>query len=280
MWDRRTIKEKGKAAYRANRFMCIIAALILAFASGAGGVSIPSSTMTFNDHNGRQHENVIIDDQNEHAPNTDKEEDGFPIITPTAQSDPSDVMALLIVGSIVLVVVVIAVAIGFAISALLLNPLLVGARKFFIDNATNPSTGLDGSNIGVGFSNLWSKVVLSMFSTQIFVFLWSLLFVIPGIVKAYEWRMVSYIVSETPDISGKEARDISSAMMDGNKWDAFVLDLSFLGWQILGLFTFGILNLVFTNPYKAATDAELYLTLSGRATQIVLPEAPSVTFEV
>jgi uncharacterized membrane protein len=118
------------------------------------------------------------------------------------------------------------------------------------------------------------KVVGSMFSTDIFTLLWSMLFIIPGVYKSYCWRMVPYIVSENPTISGKEARAISTKMMDGSKWAAFVLDLSFLGWIILGVFTLGILNLVFTNPYIYATDAELYLTLSDRPTESADSTAP------
>ena len=72
-----------------------------------------------------------------------------------------------------------------------------------------------------------------MFLKGLFQGLWSLLFVIPGIIKSYEYRMIPYILSENPNISRKRAFEISKQMMKGNKWDTFVLDLSFIGWQIL-----------------------------------------------
>jgi len=90
---------------------------------------------------------------------------------------------------------------------------------------------------------------------------WSLLFIIPGIVKSYSYRMVPYILAENDEISGKEAIELSMQMMNGHKWNTFVLDLSFLGWQILSAFTLGILSVFYVAPYIHATDAELYKTL-------------------
>ena len=90
------------------------------------------------------------------------------------------------------------------------------------------------------------------------MFLWSLLCVVPGIVKAYSYRMVPYIIAESPDMDQREAFRLSRSMMDGNKWRVFVYDLSFIGWEILNAFTFGFLGLFYVNPYKATADAELY----------------------
>ena len=176
-------------------------------------------------------------------------------------------------------------AFGMAIGVFLLNPLHVGLRKFFIDNATDQTTGLNRNNIGVAFNENYMKVVGSMFTTSIFTFLWCLLLIVPGLYKAYCWRLVPYIISENPTITGAEAREQSAMMMNGNKWDSFVLDLSFLGWKILGAFTLGIFNIVFTNPYQAATNAELYLTLSGRPSEFAAPaefreeDVPEVVIE-
>ncbi|MBQ6583447.1 MAG: DUF975 family protein [Mogibacterium sp.] len=82
-----------------------------------------------------------------------------------------------------------------------------------------------------------------------------------GIIKAYAWRFVPYILAEKPDIDQKEARELSAAMMNGHKWNAFVYDLSFIGWIFLGVLTLGLLNLFYVNPYKGASDAELYLAI-------------------
>ena len=95
----------------------------------------------------------------------------------------------------------------------------------------------------------------------LFTVLWSLLFIIPGIVKGYEYMMIPYLLAENPDMSREETFAKSKAMTTGNKWDAFVLDLSFLGWLILGSITFNILNVFYVYPYQYLTRAELYRTL-------------------
>ena len=96
---------------------------------------------------------------------------------------------------------------------------------------------------------------------DLFTYLWSLLFVIPGIIKGYEYRMIPYILAENPGIDYREAFAASKQMMDGNKWKAFVLDLSFFGWNFLSIFTCGILAIFYVMPYIYMTNAELYVAL-------------------
>lgn len=270
-WDRKELKAKGKAAYKANRMTCIIAALLLMLVTGgfSAGSSVGSSWNTINNStNNEPTYDYEYDYDDISGGMTDLGvEDPF-----TEAPSPSSLIAPAIIAA-VMVVVLIAAAFGAAIGIFLLNPLQVGLRKFFRDNAGNPSTGLDRTNVGMAFhDSSYMKIVGSMFTTGLFTFFWALLMIIPGIYKAYCWRLVPYIISEDPSITGKEARARSAEMMYGSKWASFVLDLSFLGWKLLGLLTLGILNLVFTNPYQAATDAELYLALSGGGTE-VKPEA-------
>ena len=75
--------------------------------------------------------------------------------------------------------------------------------------------------------------------------------------------MIPYLLAENPELTEEEVFRLTKRMMDEHKLEAFVLDLSFLGWALLGALTLGILNLIFTNPYKAATDAELFRWLNG-----------------
>ena len=103
---------------------------------------------------------------------------------------------------------------------------------------------------------------MTMFMMNLKIFLWSLLFIIPGIIKAYEYRMVPYILAEHPEMSYSEVLEASSRMMDGQKMNAFILDLSFIGWEILSSITAGIVGIFWVNPYYYSTDAELYLELS------------------
>ena len=137
------------------------------------------------------------------------------------------------------------------------NLLKMGGYRFFILNQTaQPGIGtlLDGFRSGH---------YLTMFLRDLFTTLWSLLLVVPGIVKHYEYLMVPYIIAENPAMDYKEAFQISKQMMDGNKWDAFVLDLSFIGWTLLGVCTFGILLVFYVEPYIYLTRAELYHALKN-----------------
>lgn len=136
------------------------------------------------------------------------------------------------------------------------NALLVGGSRFFVLNQTDtPKVG----TLGYVFkSGNFSNVVIVMFMRDLFTFLWSLLFFVPGVIKFYEYRMVPYILAENPAMPREEAFLISKRMMTGQKWNTFVLDLSFIGWIILSAMTGGILGIFYVEPYRQATIAELY----------------------
>ena len=105
---------------------------------------------------------------------------------------------------------------------------------------------------------------MTMFLKTIYLALWSLLFIVPGVIKGYEYAMVPYLLLDHPEMSRQEIFAESKRMMMGNKWDAFVLDLSFIGWNLLGACTFGILTILYVNPYQYYTEAELYHVLRDR----------------
>ena len=98
------------------------------------------------------------------------------------------------------------------------------------------------------------------FLSTIFTFLWSLLFVIPGIVAAYRYSMATYILAENPNMQATEAIERSKALMDGRKGDLFCLDLSFIGWALLAVLTAGIGNLWLV-PYMTVSRAAFYRSL-------------------
>jgi len=100
------------------------------------------------------------------------------------------------------------------------------------------------------------------FLRGLFTFLWSLLFIIPGIIASYRYAMAAYILTEHPEMSASEAIAASKQMMVGNKWRLFCLEFSFIGWDILCIFTLGIGFLVL-NPYKEAAYAAFYREVSG-----------------
>ena len=97
-----------------------------------------------------------------------------------------------------------------------------------------------------------------MLLSGLFIFLWGLLFIIPGIIKSYSYRMVPYILRDEPELSPMEVISRSRDMMNGQKLNAFILDLSFIGWALLTALTCGLAGIFYVGPYKAGTDAALY----------------------
>lgn len=145
------------------------------------------------------------------------------------------------------------------------NLLKMGGYRFFILNQTaQPGIGtlLDGFRSGH-----YVNIVLTMFLRDLFTTLWSLLLVVPGIVKHYEYLMVPYIIAENPAMDYKEAFQISKQMMDGEKMEAFIMDLSFLGWYLLSAVTCGLLAIFYVNPYVQASFAEMYTFNKQKAYQ-------------
>lgn len=141
-------------------------------------------------------------------------------------------------------------------------PVLVGMNRFFMENR------ISGSKIERLFyvfkSGNYLNVVKTMFLMNLKIFLWSLLFIIPGIIKSYEYYMVPYILSENPGISSKRAFEISKEMTNGEKFDIFWLGLSFFGWILLGTLACGI-GVLFVEPYLQTTFAELYQVMREKA---------------
>ena len=145
------------------------------------------------------------------------------------------------------------------------NLLKMGGYRFFILYQTaQPGIGtlLDGFRSGH-----YVNIVLTMFLRDLFTTLWSLLLVVPGIVKHYEYLMVPYIIAENPAMDYKEAFQISKQMMDGEKMEAFIMDLSFLGWYLLSAVTCGLLAIFYVNPYVQASFAEMYTFNKQKAYQ-------------
>ena len=100
------------------------------------------------------------------------------------------------------------------------------------------------------------------FLRGLYCFLWGLLFIIPGIVKAYSYAMTPYIMAENPDMSAQDAIRASMQLMDGHKGELFWLRLTFIGWDILAALTLNLGHLAL-NPYKNAAEAAFYRELTG-----------------
>ncbi len=146
------------------------------------------------------------------------------------------------------------------VSIFLLNIIAVGLVRFYtISTLTGQNAGL-GELFGCFKDGRYGSTAKVMFFKGLFQTLWTLLLVVPGIIKYYEYYMVPYLVAEYPEKDRKEIFSLSKKMMDGNKFNTFVLELSFIGWGLLAILCCGI-GLLFLSPYIDATMAELYLQL-------------------
>lgn len=244
------LKARAKEAFKANYWRCVVVALIMAIIIGGNGWSGKNSV----EHNVNENETIS---------QYDLDHDG--------KLDENEVRALLdgltkqygkrAVGGVIAVVVgVVAVALtgSWLVNTLVIEPLGLGCRYFFTRNSGEPA-GID--EIKRGFTPGWWHNVLTLFLTRLFTGLWFMLFVIPGFVKVYSYRLVPFIQAEHPEMHGTQAITLSRRMMNGHKWEAFVFDLSFIGWYLLVGVTAGIAGLFWVGPYKAAADAELYKAL-------------------
>lgn len=152
---------------------------------------------------------------------------------------------------------------SYAFTVFIADPLIVGGRKYFLK--ARKSKDAKVTTLGEIFKKgKWLNITQIMFLRNIYNALWYLT-IIGGVIKTYEYRMIPYIIAENPTIKRKKAFKLSKQMMKGNKWKTFVLDLSFFGWNFLSVLTFGILSLLYVNPYNSATFAELYITLKEEA---------------
>lgn len=193
------------------------------------------------------------------AENADMEEE--PADGDKTDAQVYEAQEVLITVAIVVLVVLLGLllfAIVFALVALLVNPFYVGVHRFMLKNVEDEAQVRE---IAYGFDHSYKNIVWTMFQVDVRVLLWALLFVIPGIYKKYQYRMVTYILAEHPDMNYREALRISRDMMDGEKWHAFVLDLSFVLWHMLGMITCGIAEAFYVHPYMEMTNAFLYRRL-------------------
>ena len=171
----------------------------------------------------------------------------------------SDNTALGILGVIISVIVyllffVVIYATILLTIAFIQEPMNVGKYKYYLNNRTGSAQLND---IFFGVTSNYKNIAKVSFFKYLSVLLWSLLFMIPGIIKQYEYVMVPYILAENPDMDSKEAMALSSRLMDGHKFDFFIFTLSFIGWFLLASFTGGI-GTLFLMPYFNASITEYY----------------------
>lgn len=140
-----------------------------------------------------------------------------------------------------------------------LMPLTVGFTYAFNALYLYSNPNVLSNSFGYGFKIYW-RAIGGMFLVQIFTFLWALLLVIPGIIKAYSYAMTPYILVDNPELSVREAIRRSQQMMVGQKFNLFWLQLSFIGWFFLACLTGGI-GFLWLAPYYQTSQAVFYQNL-------------------
>jgi len=148
------------------------------------------------------------------------------------------------------------------------GPLALGLACFFL--AVSRSSDPKLETIFSGFNLSFVSSLLAQILIAIFTFLWSLLFIIPGIIKAISYSMTFYVIADNPEMSATEAVKESRKIMHGNKWRFFCLQFSFIGWILLSVLTCGILML-WIAPYMQAANAEFYESIKPQAVQAETP---------
>ena len=267
MWTRGELKERGKAALHRNYWIVVLATLVVTALTGGFSNTAGNGSLQ--------------DGSNAVAGNGDASATLMQMLF-SLFGVTGDVIYKKLIGPVhagmyasfllILIMIVISAGLLFRIFG---NLFEVGGCRFYEENSehkTRIAWIIDGFRNGAYLRN-----VVTIFLRDLYTLLWMLCLIIPGIVKSYEYKMIPYILAENPQISRKRAFELSKQMMDGQKGDAFVLDLSFIGWEFLSFITLGIVQIFYVGPYINVTWAEFYKVMrenaleSGIATREELP---------
>ena len=231
MWSIRDIKRQGRSALKKNYLRSVVVAALMFLLTTVASVL------------SRKRSESILQNV------------GFEPLHKMAPNEILIIAGIVVVGYMSIIVFAVLVKIIFS------NALEAGGCLFFKSNVEKGAAKL--AVIREGFSD-YAHVFVTLLLRDIFVVLWLCLGIFPGLIKIYSYKMVPYIVKEYPDLSEIEVITLSRRMMDGNKWRTFLLDLTFLGWLIAGIATFGFVSVLWSLPYYENTMAALFLELNGR----------------
>lgn len=264
-WTRKQLKEQAKEALERNYWKIVLVSfLAMLFCDGLFGAWSSSG------NSGSSVSRVSTAEIKESDVSAETAAEETVTITLGARPEESTYAANASFGAGIVFFIMIALfalALMYALYVLLIFPFRVGVSRFMLKSIDDTAKVKE---IAYGFDHSYKNIIKTMFHYDIRIFLWTLLFIIPGFYKQYQYRMVPYILAEHPDMYYRDVLKKSSQMMDGHKWNAFILDLSFLLWHIGGLITCGILEVFYVIPYQDLTCAALYRTLSGPE----IPPAP------
>ena len=289
MFSRKSFKERGKKAFLRNWKVCIVVCFLYTFLVGG--------TIVFNYHSLQQNsyqtlKDVDISVLKNHDNNSEVVNDFLKQIKKQEpKNNPAYKTTKGVIGSFfnnvsqsgsylfgllnainqfffhdhlwASVIIIIGTVISFFYWLFVSKVLEVGYIRFFLENRkytkTMPKALLYPFKI-----NKICYIAYTMFLRSLFIFLWSFT-IIGGIIKHYAYLLVPYILAEKQTLKPNEVLKLSSNMMKGHKWDLFKLDLSFIGWKLLGLLTLNVSNMLFTKPYLKASITEVYMSIREEA---------------
>lgn len=268
MWTRAELKSKAKFSFKRNYWKSVLISLILALLVGGGSSGSSISSAVSNNLIGSSDSSVTDDYSNDDSSLYDGNDFYDDTYDGNVEDDIDDLnsmadntagmMAIGIFLIVFIMMFVVLMAVVILLDVFIFNPLEVGCKKYYLRNLNEPA---QVGNIGYAFDNNYKNITKTMFFRDLFTVLWTLLFIIPGIVKSYEYQMIPYLLADNPQMTKEQAFEESKRMMQGQKWKAFVLDLSFIGWNILSALTLGILGIFYVQPYMDATHVALYEAL-------------------
>ena len=261
---RKELKEKAKAALKRNYWKAVLVSLLLIMlgegfvpAAAASGGSVEQEQSEINADWEITESNAVFVSVKGSVEESIRE---------IEQVEAPEQTAFIVVFVVFVVTVFIFVGVIIILTdVFLVNPFCVGTKKFMLNSVDGMGNIAD---LGYAFDHNYKNAVKTTFHRDLHIFLWTLLFIIPGIYKRYQYYMVDYILAENPGMPYTEVLKNSKKMMDGQKWNTFVLDLSFILWHMLSTVTCGILEIFYVKPYIKLTRASLYRALISENSQL------------
>jgi len=283
MLKRSELKKRGKGAFYRNWTACIVICFVYAVFVGGTIITVNRSTNIeysdkFSEINiklkGENNSDIVNDflrgihGDEAHEPTFSHATNGFlgNLVNNVSRSGSYLFGILNAINQMIFkdhiwasVIIILGAILSFFYWVFVSKVLEVGYARFFLENHKYTKTKANKLVLPYKLSKT-KHIAYTMFLKNFYTLLWSFTIIGPFI-KYYSYQMVPYILAENPNMKSKDVLNLSRDMMNGYKWEMFKLDLSFIGWQILGFITFNIGNLVFTNPYMNTTKAEAYLYL-------------------
>ena len=147
-------------------------------------------------------------------------------------------------------------ALVFSIARLFIGSIVgIGYARFNLDLVDNVTEARFATLFS--YMRFWKVAIITRIVRTLYIVLWTLLFIIPGIIASYNYALTDYILAENPELTTKEALELSKKMMYGHRFRLFCLEFSFIGWAFLCVLSLGI-GLIWLLPYTEAAKAAFY----------------------